>query len=88
MFAQIVYLLCAATSLLCAVLLLRGYWTGRARLLLWSGLCFVFLALDNVLLFVDEVLIPEVDVGLVLARRFAALSGLALLLYGLVFDLK
>ena len=47
---QLVYLLCALTSLACAVLLLRGYFRTRVRLLLWSGLCFVGLALNNALL--------------------------------------
>ena len=47
---QLVYVLCALTSIACAVLLLRGYFRTRVRLLLWSGLCFVGLALNNALL--------------------------------------
>lgn len=88
MVVQVVYLLCAATSLVCAILLLRGYFTSRGRLLLWSGLCFVFLALENAILFVDIVLIPEIDLGLGMVRRGTALGGLLLLLYGLVFEVK
>ena len=53
-----VYMLCAATSLACAVLLLRGYRRSGARFLLWSSLCFVGLALNNVILFVDKVVLP------------------------------
>ena len=53
--AETVYALCALTSLACAALLLRGYVRSRVRLLLWSGLCFAFLFLNNVLLFVDKV---------------------------------
>ena len=48
--ASVVYALCALTSLACAVLLLRAYRRSWARLLFWSGLCFVGLALNNVLL--------------------------------------
>jgi hypothetical protein len=82
--ATLVYALCALTSVLCAVLLLRGYWDSRARLLLWAGLCFVGLALNNVLLFVDLGLMPGID--LVTWRAMPALVGLVLLIYGLVWD--
>jgi hypothetical protein len=82
--AGAVYFLCAVTSAACAVLLLRAYRTGQVRLLLWSGLCFALLAVDNVLLFVDLVLAP--NVSLVVWRRLAAFSGLCLLVYGLVRD--
>ena len=51
--ATIVYILCALTSSLCAVLLLRRYARSRLRLLLWSGLCFIGLALNALLLIVD-----------------------------------
>lgn len=81
---QAVYILCAATSLACAVLLLRGYLKNRTRLLLWSGLCFVGLALNNLLLFIDLVVVPTVDLSL--WRGLSALAGLLLLIYGLVWD--
>ena len=81
-----VFILCAATSLLCAVLLLRGYRASGARLLLWSGLCFVGLTIDNATLFLDLVIYPDVDLGLF--RQAAALVGLSLLLYGLIWDVK
>ena len=38
--ATVVYLLCALTSLGCALLLLAAYRRERARLLLWSCVCF------------------------------------------------
>ena len=85
-----VYLLCAATSLACAVLLFRGYRRSGARFLLWSSLCFAGLALNNIILFVDQVVLPNVSgvAGIEFAvwRTGAALIGLALLLYGLVWD--
>ena len=58
-----VYLLCVATSLLCAWLLARAYLRSRARLLIWSSLCFALLALNNFVLAVDILLLPEVDLA-------------------------
>jgi hypothetical protein len=84
--ATLVYALCALTSLACAVLLLRGYASSRVRLLLWSGLCFAGLALNNILLLVDKRLVPEMDLSL--WRTLPALAGLALLLYGLVWETR
>lgn len=84
--ATLVYALCALTSLACAVLLLRGYAASRARLLLWSGLCFCGLALNNILLLVDKSLVPAVDLSL--WRTVPAVAGVALLLYGLVWETR
>lgn len=82
--AQAVYLLGALTSLLCSILLLRGYWRGRRKLLLWSGLCFAGLTISNILVFVDLVLLPDVDI---FAYRLAATAvSMALLLYGLIWE--
>lgn len=84
--ATLVYALCALTSLACAVLLLRGYASSRARLLLWSGLCFAGLAANNVLLLIDQRLVPAIDLSL--WRTLPALAGVALLLYGLVWETR
>ena len=83
--AETVFLLCALTSAVCAVLLLRAYGRARSRLLLWSGLCFVGLAINNGLLVVDRVLLPT-TVDLSVWRQVPATAGIALLLYGLVWD--
>jgi len=83
--AEAVYLLCAATSMVCAGLLLRAWTRGRQRLLLWSSICFVALAANNVLLFVDRVILPT-TVDLSLFRSLVGLAGLAILLYGLIWD--
>lgn len=80
--AEAVYVLCALTSCLCAALLLRGYRRTRTRLLFWSSLCFVGLALNNVLLFVDLVLTAQTDLSMV--RSLPALAGLVLMFLGLV----
>jgi hydrogenase/urease accessory protein HupE len=82
--AEIVYILCALTSLMCAVLLGRGYRRSGARLLLWSALCFVGLTINNVLLFIDKFALPNVD--LLLLRNATALVALLPLLYGLIWD--
>ena len=84
MFATIVYLLCAATSAVCAVLLLRGYRQSGARLLFWSALCFVGLALNNVLLIIDVRIFTETDLST--WRMVPAVAGAALLLYGLIWE--
>jgi hypothetical protein len=80
----VVYALCALTSIACAVLLLRGYAASGVRLLLWGGLCFTGLALNNILLFIDLGLVPTVDLSV--WRSIPALAGLILLIYGLVWD--
>jgi hypothetical protein len=84
--ATLVYALCALTSLACAVLLLRGYASSRARLLLWSGLCFTGLALNNILLLIDKRVVPSMDLSL--WRTLPAVAGVALLLYGLVWETR
>jgi hypothetical protein len=84
--AESVYALCGATSILCAVLLLRGYRSTRTRLLFWSSLCFAGLAVNNVILFVDLIIVPQVD--LFLWRTVAALVGMTVLLYGLIWEAR
>jgi hypothetical protein len=83
--AELVYVLCALTSLGCAILLLRGCRRHRTRLLFWSCACFFVLALSNILLFIDLVVLP-LTVDLQLARNVITLAGLAMLLYGMIWD--
>ena len=82
--AAIVYLLCLATSLACGVLLLRGHRKTGAALLLWSGLCFLGLTLDNALLFLDLVLVPQIDLST--PRNLIGLLAFTLLLLGLILE--
>lgn len=84
--ATLVYALCALTSLACAVLLLRGYARNRVRLLLWSGLCFAGLALNNIILLVDMRVVPDLDLSV--WRTLPALAGIVILLYGLVWETR
>jgi len=81
---EITYLLCGATSILCAILLTRGYVRTRTRLLMWSSLCFVGLAINNILLFIDLVMLPDVDLRLV--RSGSALVSILLLVIGLIWE--
>jgi hypothetical protein len=80
----LVYALCAFTSLACAVLPLRGYGRSGSRLLLWSGLCFVCFFLNNVVLIVDVRVLPERDLSIL--RSLPSLVGIALLIFGLVWE--
>ena len=82
MMASVVYILCALTSLACAVLLLRGYRNTRARLLLWSGLCFTGLFLNNATLALSSRIGSDLEV----LRSLPAVAGIALLVYGLVWE--
>ena len=84
--AQAVYTLCAVTSVACAVMLILAYRSSRSRLLLWSSLCFVALAANNVLLLVDLVIVPTIDLSM--WRTGIAVAGLSTLVFGLVWDVK
>jgi hypothetical protein len=81
-----VYLLCAATALACSLLLLRGYRRTGARLLLWCSLFFAALAIENGVLFADLEIFPNVDLSAL--RTAVALAGVAVLLYGLVWEAR
>lgn len=81
--APVVYSLCAVTSLLCALLLFRSYLQHRTRLLFWSSLCFLVLAVNNLILFIDLVVIPTVDLSMY--RALSALLAMSLLLFGLIW---
>lgn len=80
----IVYALSALTTMVCAALLLLRHARVKHRLLLFSGLCFVGLAASNLLVFVDLVLVPDVD--LYIWRLLTAITGMGLLLYGLIWE--
>jgi hypothetical protein len=84
-FNFVLFLVAVLTSFACMVLLLRAYFGGGPRLLLWSALCFVGLSLNSVLLFFDLVVFPT-TVDLRDARLLAALAGLLFLLYAFIFE--
>ena len=82
--APLIYSLCALTCLVAAALLLRAWQRSRLALLFWSGLCFIFLGTSNILLVLDRVVLPDVDLST--ARFATAFFGLLLLLYGLIME--
>jgi len=82
--SEAIYVLCALTSLACAWLLMKGYRRSGHRLLFWSGLCFVGLTLNNLLLIFDKLIFP--DENLLPFRNFSALISMLLLLYGLIYE--
>lgn len=82
--STLVYILCAATSTLCAAMLLRAFSRTQTRLLLWSGICFTLLALANIVLYVDVLIIPDVDLSMV--RNLLTAAGSVILLFGLIWE--
>lgn len=83
-FKIILYSLAILSSLACTVLLFRGYLLRRVRLLMWSAVCFTGLTVNNVVLFVDMLIGPDVDLRPF--RLLAALVGMLFLLYGFIYD--
>lgn len=79
----LVYILCAATALVSAILLLRGALAGGGRLLLWSSLCFFAMTINNILLYANLVLLPDIDITL--AARLVTMVGIVLLNVGLIW---
>lgn len=82
---SVVYVLCAITSLVCAVLLYRAHQRKPSRILLWGSLCFVGLTLNNILLVIDLSVIPE-GPDLSSIRNVTILISLSVFLYGLIWD--
>lgn len=84
--ASAVYLLCLLTSVVCAGLLIRGYQRNRTRMLLWSAACFALLAVNNLLVVLDILVLPDVDLSL--ARTACNLAAVGTLLYGFIWELE
>jgi hypothetical protein len=82
---SLVYLLCFATSVACLILLVRSYMKSRTQLLLWAALCFVGLALNNALLFIDVVVFPT-EISLQHWRHATAIGAVLVLLYGFIYE--
>ena len=83
-FQFLLFLFAALTSFACMALLFRGYARTRLRLLLWSALCFIFLTANNVLLFFDNIIVPEIDLRPY--RLMAALVGIGCLIYAFIWE--
>lgn len=85
-FPTLVYTLCFLTSSACAWLLARNYRRTGARLLLWSALCFLFLAFNNFVVILDMLVIPTFDFRL--TRLALSLAAAGLILFGFIWDLE
>lgn len=86
LFPATVYLLCLATSSACALLLGRSFRRTRNRLLLWSAICFVLLAANNLFVIVDIMLVPAIDFAVL--RLLLSLGAVSVLLFGFIWDLE
>jgi hypothetical protein len=82
--APLVYLLCLLASVLCAGLLVRSYVRNRTPLLMWSAICFVLLAVNNLLVVIDLIVLPA-EIDLTLGRHITSLAAVSTLLYGFIW---
>jgi hypothetical protein len=85
-FPAAVYLLCFLTSGACAFLLARNYRRTGTRMLMWSALCFAFLALNNAVVFIDALVLPDID--LAVPRLGLSLAAVAVLLFGFIWEVE
>jgi hypothetical protein len=83
-FPAAVYILCFLTSSACAYLLARNYRRTGTRMLMWSALCFGFLALNNAVVFVDALVLPGVDLSIL--RLSLSLAAVSVLLFGFIWE--
>lgn len=82
--AWAIYSLCALTAAICATLLIMSYTRTRYRLLLWSGLCFLGLTMNNLLLVFDKVIFPDIDLSIL--RSSVTLAAMCILLFGFIWE--
>ncbi len=83
--ATTVYALCFLTSVACSWLLVRSFLLNRTRLLLWSAACFVLLAVNNLLVVIDLVVLPP-GINLSPFRLAVSLAAVSTLLFGFVWE--
>lgn len=81
---EFTYVLNILVCLVCTVLLLRGWLRSRSRLLMWSAACFAMLTANNALIFLDVLIVPDVDLSVL--RAASALVGFATLLFGMIWE--
>jgi hypothetical protein len=86
LFPTVVYLLCFIASAACAWLLFRGYTRAGTKLLLWSALCFLLLAGNNLVVVIDMLILPDADLRM--ARTMLSLAAVGVLLFGFIWDLE
>ena len=82
--AELIYVACALTSSFCAILLIRNYGRTRLRLAFLASLCFSGLALNNLLLLLERIVMPSTNLST--ARGAVALLAMLFLVVGLVLE--
>lgn len=85
-FPTIVYVLCLLTSAVCAWMLGSSYRRTQMPLLLWSAVCFGFLAANNLVVVLDLVVWPDMD--LKLPRLLLSLAAVSSLIWGFVWEVR
>lgn len=80
----LVYGLCLVTSAICALLLIRSWRRTRQPLLMWSAGCFTLLALNNLFVVLDMVLLTATDFSL--WRAATAFAAVVVLIYGFIWE--
>jgi hypothetical protein len=85
-FPAAVYILCFITSTACSWLLARNYARTGARLLMWSSICFALLAANNAVVFVDALMVADLDLSLL--RLGLSFAAVCILLFGFIWDLE
>ncbi len=85
--AELVYILCALMCAGCAFQFLLGYRRSKARLLLWSGLCFTILTIGNAILVIDLIILPNYEFHGQVWRNLCSAAGSFLLLTGLLWEM-
>lgn len=83
--ASLVYSLSTLTCIACAYLLLRSFKRGGTRLLLWSGICFIGMAINNALATVDVNTSAEL-MDLATVRVVVSIVSLSILIFGLTWE--
>jgi hypothetical protein len=85
--AESVYLICAGLSILCTFMLFRGYANTGTKLLLWTAVSFALMALNNIFLFVDLALLPELNLNGPFWRNILGAASGSVMLCGLIWEL-
>lgn len=83
-FQGVLYIMSALASIACTVLLLRGFARSSSKLLFWSGLCFIGLSINNVLLVLDLLVIVDTDLSVL--RLGSSLAAVLVLLYAFIWE--
>lgn len=82
--AELIYGLCTLLSLAIAAMLWRQQRRAPTRMIYWTALCFSGLALSNLVLVLDKLVFPELDLRVL--RHSISLVSIGLLLFGLVYE--